>query len=175
MGIEGLEKRGLKLEEEKRYNVSDSGLTKLVFDKDDVDLVYNEFRYKIDDLKLILADYILNSQTSEEGYEGLICHAYLLQGGFKDFPGYIYGVIRPHLLENSLHPDIVPDFSPEFNFYMDTDDEGYKIGKSIHFQNGKLICGVMDWTPLKQNEINPHFSVNLAPNSGIIYFEKPKK
>ncbi len=174
METKGLEKYDLKLEKERRYNLRDSGLTKLIFEGNSIDLVKSGFRYKIIDLKLNLGEYILISQTSENGYERLICPTYLLDGKFEDIQGSIYGVIRPHILENSIHPDIVPDFSPEFNFYIDT-IEGDEVGKSIHFQNGKLICGVMDWTHLNQNEIKPHFNVNLKPNSGIVYFEDSKE
>ncbi len=174
MGIEGLEIYDLKLEKERRYNLQDSGLTKLVFDEDSVDLVQSGFHHKIVALNLLLADYVWNSQTTEEGYERLICPVYMLQGRFADFSGSIYGVIRPHTLRSSVYPEILPNLPPEFNFYLDT-NEADEVGRSINFENGKLICRLMDWTHLKQNEINPHFSVNLAPNSRTIYFEKPKK
>ena len=174
MGIHGLERYGLKLEKERRYNLQSSGLTKLVFDGDSINFVENGFHHKIVALKLILGEYIWNSQTSEEGYERLICPSYMLQGRFADFSGSIYGVIRPHTLQSSVYPEILPNLPPEFNFYINT-NEADEIGKSLNLENGRLTCGLMDWTHLEQEQIKPNFTVNLDEHPRIIYFEKLKK
>ena len=110
--MQGLEEYGLRLSKEKRYFLENSGLTKLIFDKDSVNLFQNGFPHKIVALRLRLDEYIHDSQVSEEEYERLICPVYMVEGKFADFSATIHGAIRSVELESSVYPEIFTNLSP---------------------------------------------------------------
>ena len=162
----------LKLSKVRKYSLEESGLTKLIFDEDSVDLCQNDFPFRIS-LRINLDEYVCNSQVSETEYERLICPVYMLEGRFVDFSGSIYGVIRPARLRNSVHPVLMPNIPPEFHYYIDS-SEGYEVGRSLFLENERLICGLIDCKMIDRDDINSKFNVNLPSNHRRIYFKRTK-